>query len=173
MFSSVHRKYYRSEIPPQYKTTGDRKEAPSIYHHPKQYCRHRDIPSRIEILPVIIKTAVNNYERREMQRKIIMLENSAMRATTLSYVFLIGLGFNENRPEALNTEMGQYDDIILADFDDSYKNLTLKTTVALGLVHSHEFIRSCQKFSWILIQDDDVYVNYKTVIPSYILVSFQ
>ena len=53
----------------------------------------------------------------------------------------------------LKSELGQFDDIILGDFEDSYENLPMKTLMI------HKFIAQfCKEARWIFIHDDDAYV---------------
>jgi len=83
-------------------------------------------------------------------------------------MFLIGYNSNNARPPALLEEIRKYDDIVLADFEDSYKNLSIKTTVALELIHLPIFRKSCQnQVKWMIIQDDDVYIKYRNVSENY------
>ena len=153
-----YRQYYRSEIPRNFKNTGVRQTGPPIFYHPAHYCQYG-----AEFIPVIIKTDVKNYLRRAMQRKIIKLEQFFMKSTNISYVFLLGHNSKMPLPAGVADEIIKYDDIVIADYDDTYKNLTLKTTVALELAASPDFVKSCNNYSWLLIQDDDVYIRYVQV----------
>lgn len=52
-----------------------------------------------------------------------------------------------------------YDDIILADFLDSYENNTMKTM--MGLRYAFE---KCPKFEFVLLADDDMFINMENVV---------
>ena len=52
------------------------------------------------------------------------------------------------------TEAGDFNDLVVEDFHDTYLNLTLKTTFLLKWVKS-----SCSQAKFVFKVDDDVYVN--------------
>ena len=72
-----------------------------------------------------------------------------------SLVFVIGTyGLAENKVELLKEESQDYDDLVTADFVDSYRNLTLKMLTGLDWV-----ARYCPSASYILKCDLDTFVN--------------
>ena len=50
-------------------------------------------------------------------------------------------------------------DIFLLDFEDNYRNLTLKTMLSLRWA-----LDECQKFKYVLKTDDDMIVNFDVLI---------
>ena len=63
---------------------------------------------------------------------------------------------NTNR---LTAEIEKFDDIVIADFLDSYTNLKMKTLAAHSFVNS-EYFDSCQSVNWVVFHDDDVAFDY-------------
>jgi hypothetical protein len=66
--------------------------------------------------------------------------------------FLLGLDQQRNRD--VRTEQSQYDDILQGDFVDSYRNVTLKSLLALKIV-----LELCPNVGYLLKCDDDMFVN--------------
>ncbi len=81
-------------------------------------------------------------------------------------VFLLGLPsqtqFHENAQHIqteIRKEDSQFSDIIQSNFDDSYRNLSLKSVAMLQWVNSH-----CGSARFLLKTDDDVFINIKTLL---------
>ena len=77
--------------------------------------------------------------------------------------FLVGSSSLEDDNVLLN-EQKQFDDIIIGDFEDSYHNLPNKTFTGHHFVNS-KFAKNCD-LSWVLFQDDDIFVNYLMIEKS-------
>lgn len=112
------------ELPNVYSQNGNY-PAPNFLHIPKNlqhnHCRHS---SNIMIL---VKSGRHSFSDRFQLRRIL---NSS--PTLSNFAFLIGTstGTNQNAQRddnLLKMEINEYDDIILADFFDTYENLPLKT----------------------------------------------
>ena len=76
---------------------------------------------------ILIKSARNSFSDRFQLRRILNSSSSLN-----NFAFLIGIqsGSSQNMQREnnlLQMEMTEYDDIILADFHDTYENLPLKT----------------------------------------------
>ncbi|XP_076460774.1 beta-1,3-galactosyltransferase 1-like [Babylonia areolata] len=69
-------------------------------------------------------------------------------------VFVLGTPPTDKDRRLVQAESAQYGDLLVADFVDSYRNLTLK--VLHGL---HWVLRYCPQAKFILKADDDVFVN--------------
>ena len=75
-------------------------------------------------------------------------------------VFLLGVrkrttpALTKSLQKAINSESGKYQDIVQADFVDSYKNLTIKNVLGLHWVH-----KFCNQSHFIVKTDDDVFIN--------------
>ena len=74
-------------------------------------------------------------------------------------LFVIGLSRNKevNKNELkLNEEMRIYDDFIVGDFVDSYRNLTLKTLTSYTYFATYCDANQTQ---WVVLNDDDTFVD--------------
>lgn len=61
---------------------------------------------------------------------------------------------------ALESEISIHQDILIPDFIDSYDNLTLKISTI------HQFVNQQmqgENFDWLVIQDDDTFIDFKRV----------
>ena len=58
----------------------------------------------------------------------------------------------------LEQERGIYNDIIQADIDDTYANLTLKVQLAMDFA-----VRGCPNFDYVIKTDDDMYLNFDSI----------
>ncbi len=66
---------------------------------------------------------------------------------------------NESILEGVEAEKHLYDDLIVANFEDSYDNLTLKTMSTLEWVDTY-----CNQSQFILKTDDDMFINMPNLI---------
>ena len=76
---------------------------------------------------ILVKSGRNSFSDRFQLRRIL---NSS--PTLSNFAFLIGTSTGKNKnaqrdDNLLRMEMQEYDDIIVADFFDTYENLPLKT----------------------------------------------
>ena len=81
-----------------------------------------------------------------------------MKNMTIKRLFVIGkprLGNNnDNLFASLLKENVKYGDILMGDFDDSYRNLTLKSIMALKWISTY-----CSNAKYVIKADDDAFVN--------------
>jgi len=66
---------------------------------------------------------------------------------------------NETILEGIETEKHLYDDLIVANFQDSYDNLTLKTMSSLEWMDAY-----CNQSEYILKTDDDMFINVPNLL---------
>ncbi|VDL92278.1 unnamed protein product [Schistocephalus solidus] len=89
-------------------------------------------------LIIIVKSSPGNEARRCRLRRLISHQVTKL-ATSVGLLFSLGIPADtRNRSELLDTisdEAARFDDIILADFTDTYYNLTLKTLLNLRYAH--------------------------------------
>ncbi|XP_063880299.1 beta-1,3-galactosyltransferase 5-like [Scylla paramamosain] len=104
------------------------------------------------ILAVVI-TAVENFERRERVRST-WASPEFYQYTGIKAVFVVGYPNSKTLQESLDDEIDKYEDIIQADFMDTYRNLTYKTISWLSWVKDW-----CPGTPFIAKIDDDVVVN--------------
>ncbi|KAL3885532.1 hypothetical protein ACJMK2_025584 [Sinanodonta woodiana] len=108
----------------------------------------------VEIL-LMISSTPRNFEARNVIRKTwgSLCHNSD---TNLGCVFLLGMN-NDSDTEIMNAirnEQEQYHDLLMANFTDSYANLTYKTMMGLKWA-----VDNCPLAQFIMKTDDDMYVN--------------
>lgn len=117
--------------------------------HLPQQCR--DLSDRAEnkrLLVYIITTAPQNRESREVIRATwAPLANPRP-------IFLTGYSSDLGVMERLVAEAHLYDDIIVEDFLDSYRNLTIKTAFMMK-----QFLALCPEADYLIKTDDDMFLQ--------------
>jgi len=100
----------------------------------------------------MIKTAPFNFKLRNYLRSHIRNQEGQ----TLGVFFLIGqLNTEDRRSNELQVEIDKFDDFIIGDYIDSYKNLTQKTFSGYKYVSEN-----CHHdLKWALFIDDDTILN--------------
>lgn len=61
--------------------------------------------------------------------------------------------------DGIETEKHLYDDLIVANFEDSYDNLTLKTMSSMEWIDSY-----CNQSDFVLKTDDDMFINVPNLL---------
>ena len=79
----------------------------------------------------------------------------------LQLYFLVGKRYNNLKTNYLYREMKLHNDIIQADFYDTYKNLSLKTMEMLRWTIDH-----CRKPKYLLKVDDDTFVRMEPLVAA-------
>ena len=79
-------------------------------------------------------------------------------SNALDLYFILGQG-----KEDISEETKIFDDIVVGDFIDSYRNLTLKTLTAHTFLNSTYFDACKASQKWVIFHDDDSYVDYRQV----------
>nr|VZI05007.1 unnamed protein product [Spirometra erinaceieuropaei] len=103
---------------------------------------------------IIVKSALANSARRRQLREVIRRQAVTINAT-VGLLFSLGLPGNGQMPPGLLSEISQFDDILLANYVDTYLNLTLKTITNLRYVH-HHCLHTSPSFVFL---DDDHGIN--------------
>lgn len=73
--------------------------------------------------------------------------------------FITGKSENETILDGLENEKRLYDDLIVANFMDSYDNLTLKTMATLEWIDTY-----CNQSEFVLKTDDDMFINVPNLL---------
>ncbi|CAL1530787.1 unnamed protein product, partial [Lymnaea stagnalis] len=118
----------------------------------------RDVP----FLLIIIPSVVDNRAHRDAIRKTWLgaaETNSWPQAQVrkkIKHIFLFGLKVDRKREDLriLKNESILYNDIVVADFEDSYRNLTIKMLVGLQWV-----LKFCNMAEFALKVDQDTFIN--------------
>jgi hypothetical protein len=107
-------------------------------------------------LLIIVISAPANF----LQRKAIRLTwGTYTQRSDINIAFLIGQVNQPNITASLLKETALYDDIITANFQDSYQNLTLKSMAMLEWTSSY-----CSKAEYLLKADDDMFINVDNLL---------
>jgi Galactosyltransferase len=107
---------------------------------------------------VYIHSAPENYMKR------LLLRQTWVRPTlyNLPVRFAFFVGIRSNDPavnQAVQLESDHFHDVIQAEFEDSYKNLSMKSLSAIHWISMH-----CNSTRFVLKTDDDAYVNMRALL---------
>ncbi|XP_041641774.1 beta-1,3-galactosyltransferase 2-like [Cheilinus undulatus] len=140
---------------------------PGPYHvaYPRNYkfimddtrtCRHTT-PFLVLMVPVAPgNTAARDTIRRTWGNEKLVL---GQLVETLFIVGLPGGADAEQTQEKLEQENQQHHDLIQSDFQDSYRNLTIKTMMMLEWLSAH-----CVKASYVLKIDSDMLLHVQNLV---------
>ncbi|XP_019921453.3 beta-1,3-galactosyltransferase 5 isoform X3 [Magallana gigas] len=116
------------------------------------------IPNSDVILLILVKSAVGHFRKRQYIR-----ETWGKDARKRGFKIAFLLGFSKFEDAIVGIENGLHEDLIQQNFEDSYVNNTHKIKMALSWISEY-----CKQAKYILIVDDDMYVNIPNTI-SFIL----
>lgn len=129
----------------------------------RQKCRDEEDAMIVPRLVIIVKSAMNHFSRRSAIRQSWGFEKRFY-DVIIRTVFTLGItdGVTQEQQDlqtAIEREHEQYDDIIQADFIDSYYNNTIKTMMGLRWA-----IEYCPRSRFFMFVDDDFYISTKNVL---------
>lgn len=110
------------------------------------------------LLLILVKSAVGHFRKRQYIR-----ETWGKDARKRGFKIAFLLGFSKFEDAIVGIENGLHEDLIQQNFEDSYVNNTHKIKMALSWISEY-----CKQAKYILIVDDDMYVNIPNTI-SFIL----
>lgn len=114
--------------------------------------------NKILELLILITSTHNHRNKRDAIRNSWAKVAKFNKHPKVRYAFLLGFT-SEGKTLSLREENQKHGDIIVQDFKDSYRNLTLKTLMALQW--SKEY---CPHYRFLMKTDDDMYVHVKNII---------
>lgn len=103
-------------------------------------------------LVIFVTSALTNFIQRQTIRQTWAAGN--FKEQVVIY-FLVGFSTNDQLKEEINL----YNDLIVTNYTDTYKNLTYKSIEFLKFAN-----RKCKRARYILKTDDDVYVNVNKLL---------
>ncbi|CAN7999440.1 unnamed protein product, partial [Ixodes hexagonus] len=112
-------------------------------------------------LPLVIKSALNHYTRRDVIRQTWGQEDR-FPGVVIKPVFMVGMNSKDPSVQSsIDAEQAIYGDLVQAEFEDVYFNNTFKTMLSFRWVLEH-----CPESDpqWFLFADDDYYVSTKNLI---------
>ena len=119
-----------------------------------------DVISETTLLYTFVISEPSHYEHRRLIRSGWL--NKA-KFPVLQTVFILGLSFNPEINTLVRQESELHNDIVQANFMDTYLNLTLKTMVGMKWV-SLDIIKNRKQVNYVMKLDENVIVNSKSLI---------
>lgn len=129
----------------------------TLLYNPRQKCKDRLRPQVV----FLIKSAVKHFKRRNAIRSSWGHERR-FSDVTIRTVFLLGVSAAEDAAETQNLidiEANNFEDIVQANFLDTYYNNTLKTMTGIRWA-----VQNCPTSRFYMFVDDDYYVSTKNVL---------
>ena len=117
-----------------------------------EVCRYT---KQIDLL-IVILTSPQNMHKRNIIRGTWAKGMNVNNKTRVRYIFLIG---NSSYNNQIRTENKMFGDLILQNFEDSYRNLTLKTL--MGFEWGRKF---CPQAAKIMKTNDDVFIHIPRIM---------
>ncbi|EYC37174.1 hypothetical protein Y032_0818g2518 [Ancylostoma ceylanicum] len=111
---------------------------------PRSFCDDRDFV-------VVVHSRLNDLETRSNWRRTY---GSFQAMYRFALVFVVGRASTIEEKASLGSEVNIHEDILEVDFNDTYRNLTLKNIAALRYV-----LVACPEVPTVLKMDDDVAWN--------------
>ncbi|XP_051764127.1 beta-1,3-galactosyltransferase 1-like, partial [Ctenopharyngodon idella] len=141
------------------------RKKPGNYHvaYPQNYRFILDQPDKCEkqkpFVVVIVPVAPENFKAHNAIR-ITWGSEELVRDRVVLVLFLLGSqSGNKTLQEQLQNESQQYQDLLQSSFQDSYRNLTIKTMVMMEWLS-----RKCQQASYAVKVDSDVLLSMNNLI---------
>ena len=112
---------------------------------------------------IVIHSAVKNFQTRRLLRETWAASDS-LQGLSVRRVFMLGRnGSDKGNQVRINTEQASFGDVVQGDFEDTFRNLTLKAVTALRWINDH-----CLHARFVLKADDDVFVNVFSLAEHYL-----
>lgn len=134
-----------------------KKYYPLIHNEPNKCNDNQSKPIPIFLL-IVIKSTTSQFDRRNAIRKTWGNETS-VDGVSMRRIFLLARSNDEKKELLLAEEVAEYHDIIQGDFQDSFRNLTIKDIMFLRWMKTY-----CSQVKFIFKGDDDVFVNMQNII---------
>lgn len=114
--------------------------------------------SKLRTVVIVILSARKHFMERHLIRQTYGSKKSINNIQILAVVFMLGSSDESGREQVdfkrLEAEREQFNDLIMGDFVDTYRNLTRKSIMA------YEWLTTfCQEAQIVVKTDDDVLVN--------------
>lgn len=141
--------------------SGNSDQPPCIKINPLEYklllANNNKCDKSIHLL-ILVKSSLNNFDRRRIIRKTWGAENRFSDVLTRT-VFMLGKTYDKDLEKRILDEHQQYNDIVQYDFIDQYYNNTIKTLNAIKWASTH-----CNDSRFYFFSDDDMYVSIKNLL---------
>ena len=120
-------------------------------------CTSKDGNTAVDLFVFISSSTEHRSQRKSLRDSwLLYFQNNTSR---MRYVFILGETHNKTLLQDILQEAEVYNDIVIANFQDTYKNLTLKTIAGFHWANKH-----CPHARFVMKADDDVYVNIPSLL---------
>ena len=120
-------------------------------------CKSKEGNNSIDLL-VFVTSSIEHDNKRQSLRQSWLIASKTNKSN-MRYIFILGETVNKTLPPKLIKEAEEFNDIVIANFQDTYRNLTLKTIAGFHWAKKH-----CAHARFVMKADDDVYVNIPSLI---------
>lgn len=132
----------------------------TLLYNPQQKCKDQEFEVKPQLL-FLVKSAMNHFKRRNAIRSSWGHERR-FSDVLIRTVFLLGSGHSDESAKYQNLidiEANNFEDIVQANFIDSYYNNTLKTMSGIRWA-----VENCPSARFYMFVDDDYFVSTKNVL---------
>ncbi|XP_063952809.1 beta-1,3-galactosyltransferase 1-like [Lytechinus pictus] len=145
---------------------GGKKEKPIVFPHDYNLvlnepnkCKNSDGSDKPTFFLVLVMSIHKNFDQRNAIRRTwgSPTEINGKQIVTL---FLLAKSTNSKHQSLVEQESKRYKDILMEDFMDTYKNLTIKTMMGMKWASIY-----CPHANYIMKTDDDMYIQYANIVP--------
>ncbi|XP_022110854.1 beta-1,3-galactosyltransferase 1-like [Acanthaster planci] len=112
-----------------------------------------------EVFLLVLVTSSHAHTERRTAIRETWGNPLEVRGKPVVTLFLFGYDQNATIQRQLKEESSKHHDVLQEDFEDTYRNLTLKTIMGLKWASTH-----CPHASYVMKTDDDVYVNIDKLV---------
>ena len=117
-----------------------------------------NIGQEVDLLIVITSsTAAKSVTRRQLARTTWL--NMPVESGIVKFVFVLGLSTNAYENEVVLNETIRFKDILILNFTDTYRNLTMKTMSTMKWIASN-----CKHVKLIMKTDADIFINVPKIM---------
>jgi hypothetical protein len=109
----------------------------------------------VKLLIVVLSAPGHFYSRKAIR----LTWGHYNQRSDVTIAFLVGKTDDEGVNKKIKSEVNLYGDVLLANFQDSYQNLTLKTMAMLEWTRYY-----CSKADYVLKADDDMFINVENLL---------
>ena len=109
-------------------------------------------------LVILITSSPGHLQERTKIRQTWAMAHRRSKIGVIQYAFLLGRSDSDTE-EMIQIESMVHGDILMGDFNDAYRNLTLKTILGYEW-----FRRECRSSKFLMKTDDDAYINTEALV---------
>ncbi|XP_071503362.1 beta-1,3-galactosyltransferase 1-like [Diadema antillarum] len=121
-------------------------------------CKNADGSDKPVFFLVLILSIHKNFDQRNAIRRT-WGSPTEIAGKPIITLFLLAKNSNPAHQRLVEQESRQYQDILMEDFLDTYKNLTMKTIMGMKWASIY-----CPQASYVMKTDDDMYVSYANIV---------